>query len=438
MSQTWPIEFNVDIGGIATDLDATPTLSSRDAAYGVKNTSTDVVIVNDATSMTRLSAGRYSYTITVDAEANPDHADYLTQYTYSVEWVLDGVTHYTVIAHTTDPEETAGATSITPLYADLVTEIQDAFPDITSATKLARIIKNGYTMFLYPPEVIVNGRPVSGYKWTWASPLAVLNTIEEYDTGTVTVIEDDATVTLAGGTWPSWAEDATIIITDDAGDDYTFTVTERTDGADIELSSAWAGVSDDTLAYEIHYHPDYYELPAAFGGLVGGLVLISTESPTTSFPPLIVRPSDVVSQYAIADQNPSSPRYVSIVPTDFVGATGQRYEMLLWPEPDLNYAICYRYNVNLDAMVAGEYHAGGPSSAQTVKQCCLAAAELLESGGATGTYYKLAMQALATGIAHDMTMRPANLGQSQENSDVVYRYDRLADGVLYNGVDITI
>jgi len=436
MSQTWPITFNVDIGGIATDLDATPTLSSADASYGVKNTATGAVIVNDATSMTRLSAGRYSYTITVDAEANPDHADYATQYTYSVEWVLNGITSYTVIAHTTDAEETA--VSITASYADLVNEIQDAFPDITSATKLARIIKNGYTMFLYPPEVVVNGRPVSGYKWSWASPLAVLNTIEEYDTGTVKVVEGDATVVLTGGTWPSWAEDATIVITDGDGDDYTFTVSERTDGANIELSSEWAGASDDTLAYEIHYHPDEYDLPAAFGGLEGGLTLISTESPTTSFPQLIVRPSDFVAQYAVADQNPSAPLYVSIVPDDFVGATGQRYRMLLWPQPDLNYAIGYRYNVNLDAMVAGQYHPGGPASAQMAKKCCLAAAELLQSGGAVGTYYNLAMQALATGIAHDISMRPSNLGPSQENSLAVSWDNRLADGFLYNGVDITV
>jgi len=332
----------------------------------------------------------------------------------------------------------AGEPTITASYTDLVTEIQDAFPDITSAAKLARIIKNGYTMFLYPPEVIVNGRPISGYKWTWISPGATLNTIVEYDTGTVTVLEGDATVELDGGTWPAWAKDATIIITDDAGDEYSFTVAERTDGANIELSNAWAGADDDTLAYEIHYHPDIYDLPAAFGGLVGVINVISTESVTTFFPPLLIRSADQVIQYAIAEPQAGAPRYASIIPAEFAGATGQRYTIGLWPRPDLNYALAYMYNVNLDAMVAGQYHPGGPQNANTVKACCRAAAELLQSGGALGTHYQLAMQALATSIAHDMDMQERNRGYNGDASEVQYASRPWTSSITVNGIDITI
>ena len=333
----------------------------------------------------------------------------------------------------------AGEPTTTASYTDLVTEIQDAFPDVVSAAKLARIIKNGYTMFLYPPEVIVNGRPISGYKWTWISPGATLNTIVEYSTGTVTVLEGDATVELDGGTWPSWAnDDATIIITDGALADHSFTVAERTDALNIELASDWTGAGAVGLAYEIHYHPDIYDLPAAFGGLVGAINVISTESVTTFFPPLLIRSADQVIQYAIAESQAGAPRYASIIPAEFAGATGQRYTIGLWPRPDLNYALAYMYNVNLDAMVAGQYHPGGPQNANTVKACCRAAAELLQSGGALGTHYQLAMQALATSIAHDMDMQERNRGYNGDASEVQYASRPWTSSITVNGIDITI
>jgi hypothetical protein len=423
MSQTWRITFNVDIGGVATDLDVNPTLQSEIAPfYGVKNTSSGAIIIASGTTMNKLSTGRYYYDLTVDAvEAAPVVA-YLTQYTRSVYWTLHGVSDFFVKDHTTDA--LASTTLLTPIYADLVTEIQDAFPDITNVAKLGRIIKSAYTMLLYPPEVVVEGRRLAGYKWDWASPGATLRTIVEYETGTLTVTAGDATILLADGV---------------SGDDYTFTVVSTT-GLNAELSAPWAMTTQAGLSYELHYHPDYYDLPADFGGMAGenmfGIEI--TGQTSVIYTPVLVRSVDQVVPYYLSNTNPGTPRYAVIMPAAFVPGTGQRYQIGLYPIPDDDYALLYRYNVNLDAMAAGQYPPGGPQCARALRACCKGCAELLEAGGAAGHYYGLALEALASAIAHDLSMRPRNLGPMQENSDAYGYVSRLNGGLFYNGVDITI
>jgi len=419
MPQIWRLDFTVRRDGALVDLDADPQLSSDPAHYGVKNTATDVHLIDDDTTMTRLSEGRYYYDIVLAAVEAPPVAAFSTNYTYSVEWTLGGVTDFSVLTYTTEAERVAA--SLTPLYADLVLAITDAFPDCTDSGKQDRIIKSAYTMLLYPPEVMVEGRRIGGYKWNWMSPLDSFNTVVEYKTGTVEAVLGDVEITLTGGTWPDWVADgATLIITDALGADHSFTVSERTGADTLDLTSAWDHADEDTMSYEIHYHPDYYELPAAFGGLVGERMWIMS---TIYYPPLLVRTFEQIAPYALAVQTPGIPRYAAIVPAEYVAATGQRYQVDLWPTPDTDYAIGYQYNVNLDAVAAGEYPAGGPQCAQAMKACCKAQAELLQAGGAAGHYYQLALQELASAIAHDMGMRPNNAGPMRDGSDDVLLYN---------------
>jgi hypothetical protein len=329
--------------------------------------------------------------------------------------------------------------STSPLYEDLATEIQDSFPDITAAAKLGRIIKNAHTMLLYPPEVQIEQRKIAGYKWNWISPLDTLHTVVEYSTGTVTVAEGFDWVLLGGlgAAWPTWADEssASITITDALAVDHTFSIESRDSAVQITLASVWPTTGVAMTAYEIHYHPDYYDLPVNFGGLVGDRVFIASAQ---YYPPIPVRSVDEVAEYYLADQNPGVPRYACVMPADFVAATGQRYQMGLWPIPDDDYAIGYRYNVNLDAIAAGEYSAGGPLVARALKACCKAEAELLESGGAPGHYYQLAMQALAGAIAHDMDMKSRNIGPMQENSDARAYWSNINGTLSVNGVDVSI
>jgi len=328
-----------------------------------------------------------------------------------------------------------------PLYEALVLEITDAFPDCTNAARLARIIKNAHTMLMHPPEVQVGGRSIAGYKWDWLSPLDTLNTIVEDDTGTASVINGDKTVTAGVGLliWPTWSAGATIVITDALGVDHSFTVDSIGIPITIELTEAWDGLTAFNLDYEIHYHPDVYDLPDDFGGLVGNRIsIISVASPTNYLQPVLVRTLDEVLPYYLQDWNPGTPRYAVIMPVPLVVATGQRWQIGLWPPPDGEYSLGFRYNVNLDAITAAEYSAGGPLVAMALKKCCLAQAELLVSGGAPGVYYGQAMQALAGAIAHDMANRPRNLGYNGDASDVNAVLWNINGTLSVNGVDIGV
>jgi len=321
MAVTWRIEFIVEIGGVRTDLDAVPRLSSSDTPYyGVKNTSTGTVIVDDNTAMTWLSDGYYYYDITVDAEANPDHADPSTQYTYSVEWTLNDITQFYVDSETTEAL-TAGEPTTTPTYADLQTAIQDAFKDMTDVNLLSRMIKEGYLMFLYPPDVAGKGSHV----WSFLSPSTTLSlTASDYD----------------------------------------------------------------------------YDLPAAFGGLVGSQLVL--ESASDAYDPVrIVTPEQIHRLRLGSSSDSGVPQWAAVEPKAFVAATGTRWQMVFWPTPDASYTARYRYNVNPDAVASGEYPIGGAQHAATIRAACRAKAEQLRSGGARGHYYLEFVDCLRASISQD-------------------------------------
>lgn len=76
-----------------------------------------------------------------------------------------------------------------------------------------------------------------------------------YETGTVTVVNGDATVTLAGGTFPSDVVSASKRFALSYGDVY-YPIATRTDDTHIELAQPWAGESDSGLEYVV-YKVDY-------------------------------------------------------------------------------------------------------------------------------------------------------------------------------------
>ena len=326
----------------------------------------------------------------------------------------------------------AGESTLSPLYADLVTAIQDAFPDLTDTALLARLIKEAYLMFLYPADVLGKG----SHTWSFLSPSTTLSTIEEYSTGTVDVTDGDATVELSGGTWPSWAESATIAITDDDGDEHEFTVEERTDNDTIELAEEWDGDTDTGLSYTIHYHPADYDLPASFGGLIGEQIVL--ESTDEYYPPMKVISPEQIQRFRLGYSTASTPRYAAIQPKAFVSATGSRWELLIFPEPDDDYTARYRYNVNPDAVASGQYPIGGAQHALTIRAACRARAEMKMGGGVRGHYFAEFADCLKASIQQDEGFKAKNLGYNKDDSDAEYGYDRLADGVLYNGSDVSV
>lgn len=104
------------------------------------------------------------------------------------------------------------------------------------------------------------------YKWCHLMTDGSFTTQAYYATGTIALTEDDATVTLTSGTWPSWAATGKLIY---AGQ--VFPVASRTSGTVIELSSDYAGTTTSGVAFVLYKNE--YDLPAdlmTFGRIQNG------------------------------------------------------------------------------------------------------------------------------------------------------------------------
>ena len=93
------------------------------------------------------------------------------------------------------------------------------------------------------------------YKWSWLFTDGMLTFRETYATGTVTFTRDDATVTLVGGTWPTWIADGGKILYQGI----YYVVASRTSGTVIELEKAWSQGTVAGVGYVAYLNA--YDLP---------------------------------------------------------------------------------------------------------------------------------------------------------------------------------
>lgn len=106
------------------------------------------------------------------------------------------------------------------------------------------------------------------YKWSWLVSDGMLTFNETYATGTLTFTNGDATVTLAGGTWPTWiAEGGKILY-----QGIYYRVTTRTSDTEIELATAWSQATVSGVGYVAYLNT--YDLPSdcmIFGKVFPGM-----------------------------------------------------------------------------------------------------------------------------------------------------------------------
>lgn len=93
------------------------------------------------------------------------------------------------------------------------------------------------------------------YKWSWLMTDGMLTFRETYATGTLTFTQDDATVTLVGGTWPTWIADGGKILYQGI----YYRVATRTSGTVIELEAAWSQGTVSDVGYVAYLNT--YDLP---------------------------------------------------------------------------------------------------------------------------------------------------------------------------------
>lgn len=101
--------------------------------------------------------------------------------------------------------------------------------------------------------------------WTYFAQIGHINTVASYDTGTVEYTHATKTVTLTGGTWPTWAADGMIVIAN-----APYPIVSRTSGTAIVLSEGNNPGADIAAGATFSIARESYTLPVDFSSM-GGL-----------------------------------------------------------------------------------------------------------------------------------------------------------------------
>jgi len=164
--------------------------------------------------------------------------------------------------------------------------------------------------------------------------------------------------------------------------------------------------------------PADYDMPDDFGSLVGSMSINTANilnSPITQIPEgklRSLRADETTSSYSFR------PQYVAIRPkAGFDGTTGTRYEALIYPQPDANYTLNYKYNVLVGKLsTSAPYPLGGASRGELVLQSCLSIAEQRRDE-ASGVQTQLFYEMLKAAVDSDRAALPDTFGYVGDGSD---------------------
>lgn len=156
-----------------------------------------------------------------------------------------------------------------------------------------------------------------------------------------------------------------------------------------------------------------YDMPDDFGNIEGDL----TFDPETTTDPVRVVGEGRMRQLRQDLELTGYPKYAAIRWKAATGESGQRQEILLWPTPDDEYTLYYRYAVLAGKLTTSlSYPLGGMLHAETVLASCLAAAEARYNGG-RGQKWNEYVERLAASIAMDRKNAPDFFGYNKDASD---------------------
>jgi len=159
-----------------------------------------------------------------------------------------------------------------------------------------------------------------------------------------------------------------------------------------------------------------YDLPDDFGGLIGDRLTIVS---TTRRWPVMVRGEGQVRALLRATTNTTGkPQYVAVRPKAPTGTTGQRFELIVYPEPDAIYTLEYRRNIlTIKLSTTYPYPLGGMAHAETLLESCLKVAELRGDDEA-GVHTAAFAERLAASVSADrQAFAPPTLGYNGDASD---------------------
>jgi hypothetical protein len=159
------------------------------------------------------------------------------------------------------------------------------------------------------------------------------------------------------------------------------------------------------------------DLPADFGFLIGDIYFLDDE--LSRLTPIERKNDGAIKQ--LRQQGPviqSQPRMCAVIPNNGPTTTkGQRSILMVWPTPEQEYTVTFRYSVLPAAIdVTHPYPYGGAAHAETLIQACLAASE--EFNDTPGSSMQAFARELRTSIEYDRK------AAAQQIDNLDGRYDK--------------
>ena len=336
------------VGGVLTNV-TSAKLSDPTGTFGVKRNDTDAVVVADNTAMENPSTGVYQYTFTALSGV---------AYTAYIEFVYDGDTIFVEFDVPAVPDP---ATGMAASYDSLLERVGHELFGIRSGfssdeeTDILQCIKDGLH-YVY-----------TAHDWSFFRPVEDISTTAPYATGTVTIAA--GVVTLTGGTFPSWAADGLLKVsnayysvnTRDGNTQITLDDTSVTVAAatafqlgrpEIPLADSFEAIANDS---DLTYYPDQNEL----------------------YPPVRQRHDQYVRSKQMNDPYYDRPCFYSVRTVEFDPTVGSRKRLAFYPTPDAAYVL--RVPMILRPTMidsTNQYPVGGETLAQLIVQACLMAVEM--------------------------------------------------------------
>lgn len=212
-------------------------------------------------------------------------------------------------------------------------------------------------------------------------------------------------------------------------------------GGIVPIGHKWSFMEPTTTLSTVAGTDDY-TLSANFGGMIGSMTYAASDNRWVAVERIGESQLRLLRQRENGTAQ-SSPVKMAVRAKSSDGSNGQRFELMLWPNPDKVYTLSYRYHALPSKLtVADPYPLGGEAHAETIMESCLAIAEERQENNA-GIHTAKFMQRLQASIAYDrMVNTPDYAGYNGDGSDTAalseqeYRILNSDNVVRYNGLPV--
>ena len=322
-------------------------LSDPTATFGVKETVSGDIVVADDTAMTNSATGvyEYSFTDTVDIA-----------YTAYFEVVYAGATY----RFEEDVPARASSSGMVASYSNLLERVGHFLFGLRTGfsadqtSDIEQCIEDGLK-YVY-----------ATHSWSFFRPLKDITTTAPYATGTVTIAS--GVVTLTGGTFPSWAADGLIKVSDDY-----YSVASRDSSTQITLDDTSVTVAS-AAAFELG-RPEI-PLDDSFEDMANDRTLSYYPGQNELYPPVQNRHDQAIRGMQQNDPYYDRPTHYSIRTVEFDPGVGSRKVLAFYPTPDAAYVLRAPMILRPVSISSGSpYPVGGEMLSLLILEACLSAAE---------------------------------------------------------------